>query len=102
MNGQMFDAVVKCFEYAFPALSRAYLAGDPDVFGFVDSFFRFPQVVVTACRERCWRSLRSTQAIASYSSSIGSSKSNGCPCSLASDFLLCLMRFCCLVPAVSR
>src|SRR5436309_301524 len=32
--------------YAFPALGRAYLAGDADAFGFVDSFFRFPQVAV--------------------------------------------------------
>ncbi len=32
--------------YAFPALGRAYLAGSPDAFGFVNSFFRFPQVLV--------------------------------------------------------
>ncbi len=32
--------------YAFPALGREYLAGSPDAFGFVTSFFRFPQVLV--------------------------------------------------------
>ncbi|MDQ6659958.1 MAG: hypothetical protein M3Z24_03205 [Chloroflexota bacterium] len=32
--------------YAFPAIGRAYLAGQPDVFGIVNSFFRFPMVVV--------------------------------------------------------
>lgn len=32
--------------YAFPAFGRAYLAGSPGAFGFVTSFFRFPQVLV--------------------------------------------------------
>lgn len=32
--------------YAFPALGRAYLDGQPGAFGFVDNFFRFPQVAV--------------------------------------------------------
>jgi hypothetical protein len=32
--------------YAFPAIGRAYLAGDSSIFAFVNDFFRFPMVAV--------------------------------------------------------